>query len=392
MYRISEISDKIYRVDPWNIPVADRIEKMKKIKQLGKQLVVYFYPTFDSSTFRYRGYNVCETLDYSFEWGGVCFQMSEIEDVKSEMGLLDVVVLIRCPWTEELETFINEVKRNKIPLVYDVDDLVYSPKYFDQLCESLGFKQDMELNFWHGLMYRNEKIIGMCDAMTTTNDYLGDYLRKDYNIPCYIIPNYLNLIQEEVSQKYLSEKMQITSDDIFEIGYFSGSPTHAKDLQVALPAIETLMSENKDVRLKIVGYMELNDRYQYLVNEKRIIFEGFKPFTGLQYEQAKVNVNIVPLIDNVFANCKSELKFFETAIVGTLTLAAPTYTYLHAIESGKNGYICRSEDEWYDRLLAEYKRPLTSEEMVVLANDVLDKYSHTSMVDLVEQILTKIVS
>jgi glycosyltransferase involved in cell wall biosynthesis len=59
----------------------------------------------------------------------------------------------------------------------------------------------------------------------------------------------------------------------------------------------------------------------------------------LQREIGQVEVNLVPLQDNVFTNCKSELKWFEAAVVGALTVAAPTYSYRHAIEHGENGWL-----------------------------------------------------
>ncbi|MCQ2493248.1 MAG: hypothetical protein MJ104_01490 [Lachnospiraceae bacterium] len=391
MYNIEKISNRIYRDAPWNISVEDRLAKITGAKKNGKRTVGYIYPQFDSSTFRYRGYNVCESLDYSFEWGGAWFQLNELDCIKKNISEFDLIILIRCPWTEKLEDFVRGVKKYGLIVGYDIDDLVYKPKYFEYLAAALGFSQDYEYNFWHGLMYRNEKCIELCDSLITTNEYLADYLRKDFDKQCYVIPNYLNMLQQEVSDEYLRAKMSLKSEDYYEIGYFSGSPTHAKDLQVALPAIETFFNENKNARLKIVGYMEIADKYSYLVNEGRIIFKPFTSMTGLQYEQATVDVNIVPLLNNVFSNCKSELKYFESAIVGTATLATPTYAYAHAIEYGDNGYLCNNEEEWYANLRKVYEKPFTDKDMLSLSQKSLDKYSSIRMTMWVENILEKIV-
>ena len=56
-------------------------------------------------------------------------------------------------------------------------------------------------------------------------------------------------------------------------------------------------------------------------------------------------MNLVPLQDNTFTNCKSELKWFEAAIVGGLTVASPTFTYRGVIEPGVNGWLAASH-EW----------------------------------------------
>lgn len=390
MYKLEKIST-IYRDSPWNIPLEDRLQKLRTSKRLGKKTVGYLYPRFDSSTFRYRGYNICESLDYSFEWGGAYFQLEELEAVKKEADNIDVFVIIRCPWDETIEEFVSNLKKREIKICYDIDDLVYSPIYYDQLASALGLKQDFELNFWHGLMYRNEKLIKQCDCLITTNEFLAGYMRKDFDKPCFVIPNYLNMLQEEVSAEYLRAKRSMKSEECFEIGYFSGSPTHAKDLMVALPAIETFLNENKDARLKIVGYMELSEKYNYLVNAGKVIFAPFTSMTGLQYEQACVDVNIVPLLNNTFSNCKSELKYFETAIVGTRTLATPVYTYAHAIEDGKNGYLCNDEEQWYCCLSKMYGGEYTDRKMDELATSALNIYSNSVMVELIESILGKIL-
>jgi glycosyltransferase involved in cell wall biosynthesis len=65
-------------------------------------------------------------------------------------------------------------------------------------------------------------------------------------------------------------------------------------------------------------------------------------FLNLQRLIAEVEVNIAPLQDNSFTNCKSEVKFFEAAICGTLTLATPTFTFRKSIVHGKTGFLVPS--------------------------------------------------
>jgi glycosyltransferase involved in cell wall biosynthesis len=65
-------------------------------------------------------------------------------------------------------------------------------------------------------------------------------------------------------------------------------------------------------------------------------------FLNLQRLIAEVEVNIAPLQDNSFTNCKSELKFFEAAICGTPTLATPTFTFRNSIVDGKTGCLVPS--------------------------------------------------
>ena len=64
---------------------------------------------------------------------------------------------------------------------------------------------------------------------------------------------------------------------------------------------------------------------------------------------ARIDVNIAPLVVNDFTNSKSELKFFEAAVVKTTTIASPTYVFKKAIQDGKNGFLAKP-GEWGEKL------------------------------------------
>jgi hypothetical protein len=51
----------------------------------------------------------------------------------------------------------------------------------------------------------------------------------------------------------------------------------------------------------------------------------------------------------VFADCKSPLKYFEAAAVGTLSVASPSVNHLDCITDGDNGYVARGH-EWARKL------------------------------------------
>ena len=60
-------------------------------------------------------------------------------------------------------------------------------------------------------------------------------------------------------------------------------------------------------------------------------------WVALQKSIAEVDVNIAPLQENAFTNCKSELKYFEAAIVGTWTIASPTVPFAAAMTTAPSG-------------------------------------------------------
>src|SRR5574344_2137514 len=102
--------------------------------------------------------------------------------------------------------------------------------------------------------------------------------------------------------------------DTFILCYFSGTASHVNDFKLISPEIKMLLEDFKDMKLLIVGFMEFPAYMNQLINEGKIIYKSLVDFLELQRLIAEVDVNIVPLIENTFTNCKSELKFFEACI------------------------------------------------------------------------------
>ncbi len=385
-----ERTNQVYRKEPWRKPCEERIAVLKKARQHGRKTAAFLYPYFDSSTFRYRGYNIAETLEYSLWWCGSYFELGDLRSLFQELDSLDVLVVIRCAWNEEIEALLNAAKSKGIKVCYDVDDLIYHPKHMPSVIRALGITQEAEWNFWFGITERNRMAAELCDAAITTNGFLGERIRQDFQKPYYIIKNYLNWIQEEVSAAYFKDKRCLTAQKPFEIGYFSGSPTHVKDLMTVMPEIEEFLNDHEDAVLKIVGYMNLPDAYRHLVKKQKIQFVPFQTFAGLQYEQAKVDVNIVPLVNNEFSNCKSELKYFEAAAVGTITCAAPSYTYANVITHGENGYLCQS-GEWLPVFERLYETGVSKGQQEYIREKALEEYSFKSQLKPVEKVFEDIL-
>ena len=105
---------------------------------------------------------------------------------------------------------------------------------------------------------------------------------------------------------------------------------------------------------------------------------------------AKVDINIVPLVNNEFSNCKSELKYFETAIVGTPTCATPSFTYSSAIENGENGYLCE-KGEWLRAFEKLYKQKNDVGFKQRIHDIALKDYAGINQLDYLEKMLESIL-
>ena len=63
-----------------------------------------------------------------------------------------------------------------------------------------------------------------------------------------------------------------------------------------------------------------------------------------------MDINLIPLVINPFTEGKSDLKYYESALVEVPSVASPTVVYQSCIEPGSNGFLARTSDDWYAAL------------------------------------------
>jgi glycosyltransferase involved in cell wall biosynthesis len=335
---------------PWDIPFEKRYEALMK----RRKRVAYFYEVVDSTTFRYRVFNMAQALDADAEAGisASWFFHEDLEHMPRIIDRVDAVVFCRTRFSPRIGDLVNRAKRRGVQVLFDVDDLVFNPDYVQLLLSSLDMdtNNDIALTAWFATTARQGLLLKMCDRAIVTNAYLGERIRACVPSMEYtVVPNFLNREQQEVSERMFEQKRErgFESPQPYHIGYFSGTPTHRRDFEIVAPALARLLREDSRLRLLIVGMLEPGEALKQY--KHRIDRFPLQDHMNLQRLIARTELNVAPLIDNVFTNCKSELKYFEAAISGTVTVATPTYTFRHAITDGKNGFLARSH-EWQRKL------------------------------------------
>ena len=110
----------------------------------------------------------------------------------------------------------------------------------------------------------------------------------------------------------------------------------------------------------------------------RIEWRQFVPIDQLPNEYARFDINIAPLeVGNRFCEAKSELKFFEAALVGVPTIASPTCTYGAAIRHGESGFLASGRSDWHRYLSILITDPDLRRKIADTAySDILWKYGH----------------
>jgi len=336
----------------WEIPFDTRLQTLDTADV---KVAIYYGLMPDNGTFRYRVYNMAQTLNSSGRGvSATFFYLSELDRLSDIVDKIDVLVICRGKYCDRLGHVIAVARNKGKKVIFDIDDLMFDPRYMHLVLKTADadysrFTRDEVWQYWYGDCARYAATMSLCDKVLTTNNYLADRIREYSGKQVSVIPNYLNQEQLDVSTRLYEQKLasDFSRTDPLYLGYFSGSHTHNHDFRILTDALIALFEKYDNLKLRIVGLLNLDDRLK--VWSDRIEQLPIQDYLNLQKSIGEVEINLVPLQINSFTNCKSELKYFESAITGTISIASPSFVYTNAIVDGQNGFLAQSY-EWFEKI------------------------------------------
>lgn len=348
MFSLAEIAPVDYR-DPWDLGIDDRIAALER----SPRRIAYVYDVADNSTFRYRVYNPVQVLNgLSDAVSAGYFFAADRPHFAHVADSADLLVMCRTKYSDVINSIATQFRNRGKPVVYDIDDLVFDPAHAHLIARTIGhpLRDDATWSEWFGYVARCGTAMRLCDGCIATNDRLAAHIEAFLGKPVKVLQNFINREQLEVSDRVWVAKAALgfRGDGRIGLGYFSGTPTHRHDFAIAWRAIAAVMRARPAVELTVVGHIDIDAIDADL--QARVRKLPFVDYVNLQRAIGEIDLNLVPLQNNAFTHCKSELKYFEAAIVGTPTVASPAPTFAARIEDGVNGYLARAH-EWETVLL-----------------------------------------
>ncbi|MCA8020312.1 glycosyltransferase [Burkholderia metallica] len=128
--------------------------------------------------------------------------------------------------------------------------------------------------------------------------------------------------------------------------YGSGTKAHNADFNTLVaPAILDLMIRHPQVDLVIVGHLKLRPELSEM--GARVITYPVIADTGAYWSVlASCDINLAVLECGAVADCKSEIKWLEAAILQIPSVVSGTRTYREVIRNGVDGFLADSTPEW----------------------------------------------
>lgn len=331
---------------PWEKTLAQRLQEL----QPGTTRVGYVYERAEPGTFRYRCYNMVQALNsHSEEFSAGYFFLYDLQSIDNLVDHLDVLILVRVRYDSHVDRLVRHARIKGIPVLYDLDDNIFDVESTPLLVSSLqqGLSRYGRIEKWVGVVGRIRESLELVDGIITTTAFLQGQLQQTFDVPVWVVPNFLNHEQWDYSAALRGQQLTPEPEAPI-IGYFSGSASHNRDYQIAADGLRAVLEYYPQARLRIAGYLDIPASLEDF--SARIERLAFMDFLGLQRAIAEVTLNLSPIQHNVFAHSKSELKYFEAAAVGVPTVASPAPVFTETISHGDNGYLADAA-QWPETLL-----------------------------------------
>jgi GT2 family glycosyltransferase/glycosyltransferase involved in cell wall biosynthesis/SAM-dependent methyltransferase len=283
------------------------------------------------------------------EWIGQHELQGKLDDIVA----FDVLVIWRASWNEVVERAVALMRAAGKTVVFDCDDLMTEPdlavtKVIDGI-RSQHLTEEAVKNHFSSV---RETMLA-ADLCFTSTQELAFHMRCSGKVT-HVLPNGFSQDTHDLSRRS-ARKWRHQRDGLIRIGYAGGSRTHQRDLGQAIEAISRILREHPECRL--VLFVTPDGKWPLIDVEEfpslhglahQIEWRPLQPIQDLPREMARFDINLAPLEHgNPFCEAKSELKFFEAALVNVPTVASPTGPFRRAIDHGQTGFLATTGDDWY---------------------------------------------
>ena len=240
----------------WNRPLSERTSWLGR----GDYRVAYVYPKADYSTFRYRVYNMVQALNASSDRvAATWFLVDEMRELQATVPILDTLVICRCPYNHQLDSLVSQALANGVDVIFDIDDLLFDPDQIPLIAQTQDIEGDeLMWDWWYGHVGRLQAAMQLCGRVTVTTPALAAQVVVVLGKPVKVVPNFLNEVQLAVSRGIYEAKVDrgFAPEEPLYLGYFSGTPSHAKDFEVVVEALSHVLDREPRVRVRVAGFLD----------------------------------------------------------------------------------------------------------------------------------------
>ncbi len=235
---------------------------------------------------------------------------------------------------------LNKLRYRAVTLIADFDDLLFTGNIVEHPLVASGRKkpktQQREQDIYRaGLEH--------FDAFTVSTAPLQEKLQL------LVTPKPVTLVPNRPGPRWIQQGNLLYSrwkpGDRKIIRYFSGSPSHDADFELIRPILQEFMAKHRDIFLEVVGHIKINP---VDFPENRFHKRALMPYDYLPELLASSWLNLAPLTDCEYNQCRSSIKFMEAAAFACPTISTPIADLQR--HSACHPITADNDDQWWKAL------------------------------------------
>jgi len=225
------------------------------------------------------------------------------------------VVFHRPQYSLKLAYYIRTLKRHDITAIADFDDLLFVPELAIHSPAVLSGYMSLGLAKKHAYSYKKALQLFECSWVST--ETLAKQMKSSQpKIQVTICHN-------KVPSRWATLQRATSATERLEnkiIRYMPGTGHHRHDFQKIVSILAKVLNENPNIQLEVVGDLNFNTSD---FPKDQISSKGHVPFEQLPEMIASSWLTLAPLENNLFNDCKSGLKFWESGLLGVPVISSP---------------------------------------------------------------------
>ena len=293
----------------------------------------------------YRVTQKCEQLALAGIESRVFDYMKGTEDYVSTCGTFDALILYRVPAIPRIVKAVEAARNAGQPTFYEIDDLMFAADHFPASFESYGgqISHDLYASLVTGAVTL-KYALSICDYAIASTPPLAaamepHVLRKK----AFVHRNAMG----RAHQRSMGMADELPGQEV-RIFYGSGTKAHNEDFERELaPSLAKLFAKHgKGLRLVVMGYLTLPKSLAPYADRITCL----EPIWDIdQYWNVLrgMSINIAVLSPGNVADCKSEIKWLEAAMMGVPSVVTATATYKQVIQDNETGVLITSQKQWF---------------------------------------------
>jgi len=272
----------------------------------------------------------------SFGWG-ISLRGKDVQIRPEVLTTADVIVIQRFFPRKETQAFIDHLFTLNKPIIYEVDDFLTNipdsnPNH------AVG---NPNAAYIHGLVRR-------CTAVSVSTGELKRHFEQ-YNENIFVLPNLLDDGLWQTPSPDSGARPLVVS--------YTGTITHATDIALLEEVLERIAAAHPgEVSFTFMGCA--TERLSRLPGFTFIPFETTYETYARKLQQIPIDIALVPLEDNPFNRCKSNVKWLEYSACGVAGIYADLTPYNTTIEHGNTGLLVGNDpQQWFNAIDLLIKNP-----------------------------------